>query len=69
MLCDHLQQLYDLCVKNDLKLSSSDAIRVLCKECSKTEVCPSILIDEYDSRDAACQDAKKPSATNDISTS
>jgi len=48
MTCTHLQKLYQLCQQNDLKLSSSDLIHVVCKICNKEEVCPSMLVEEYD---------------------
>jgi hypothetical protein len=50
MTCSHLQQLYKLCQQNDLKLGSSDLIRVLCNQCGEQEVCPSTLTDEYEHR-------------------
>jgi hypothetical protein len=43
-------QLYQLCQDSELKLSSSDLIRVICKQCQKEEVCPSVLVEEYDAR-------------------
>lgn len=50
MTCVHLQQLYQLCHQNQLKLSSSDLIHIVCSQCEKDEVCPSILLDEYDTK-------------------
>lgn len=50
MTCVHLQQLYQLCQQNDLKLSSSDLIHIVCTQCSQTEVCPSMLSGEYDAK-------------------
>lgn len=50
MTCVHLQQLYKLCHEHDLKLSSSDLIRVVCSQCGEQEVCPSTLADEYDAK-------------------
>ena len=50
MTCVHLQQLYKLCHEHDLKLSGSDLIRVVCHQCGEQEVCPSMLIDEYDAK-------------------
>lgn len=49
MVCTHLRELYDLCQKNQLRLGSSDLIRVVCKQCNQEETCPSVLMDEYDS--------------------
>lgn len=50
MTCMHLQQLYKLCQEQDLKLGGSDLIRVVCQQCDEQEVCPSILMDEYDAK-------------------
>ena len=48
MTCTHLQQLYQLCQDNKLRLSSTDLIHVVCQQCDRDEVCPSVLMDEYD---------------------
>ena len=56
MTCIHLQELYHLCQQNDLKLSSSDLIHIVCKICDKEEVCPSTLTEEYDSNHVAFYD-------------
>jgi len=53
MACVHLQQLYKLCNEHDLKLSSSDIIRIVCPQCGEQEVCPSTLTDEYDAKRAS----------------
>ena len=50
MTCVHLQKLFRHCQENDLKLSSSDLIRVVCNQCGEQEVCPSTLMDEYDAK-------------------
>lgn len=55
MTCVHLRQLYKLCEENDLKLSSSDLIRVACSQCGEQEVCPSTMTDEYEAREASQQ--------------
>ena len=56
MTCEHLQQLYQLCQKNELKLSSSDLIHIVCKICNKEEVCPSTLTAEYDVKQVDTRD-------------
>ena len=70
MVCTHLKELYVLCEKHDLRLSGSDLIRLVCRQCGHEETCPSVLMDEYDShhpvetaRAAAPQglDSKPPS--------
>lgn len=48
MPCAHLTQLYQLCKDSQLRLSSTDLIRIVCKQCEKEEVCPSVLFEEYD---------------------
>jgi hypothetical protein len=50
MACVHLQQLIQLCEDQELRLSSSDLIRMVCTQCGEQEVCPSMLTDEYDAR-------------------
>ncbi len=44
MACVHLNQLYQLCQEAQLRLSSSDLIHIVCKQCEKAEVCPSVLM-------------------------
>lgn len=60
MPCEHLKQLYQLCLDQKLKLSGSDLVRIVCEQCGEQEVCPSMLWDEYDAREAA-QSAKQAS--------
>ena len=50
MTCIHLRQLYQLCQANDLKISSSDVVRIACRQCEEVETCPSMLSDEYENR-------------------
>jgi hypothetical protein len=50
MTCKHLKELYDICQTHQLKLSSSDLIRIVCPQCGIEEVCPSVLEEEYETR-------------------
>ncbi len=50
MVCTHLKELYQLCQEHQLRLGSSDLVRIVCRQCGQQEVCPSTLMDEYDSR-------------------
>lgn len=59
MTCVHLQLLYSLCQQHDLKLASSDLIRVVCSQCGEQEVCPYTLTDEYDQRVARQEAARR----------
>lgn len=51
MVCKHLKELYQLCESNQLRLASSDLVRITCKQCDEVETCPSVLMDEYDAHD------------------
>ena len=55
MPCVHLQKLYQLCQDHELRfqLSSSDLVRIVCRECGSHDVCPSVLTDEYDAEHPA----------------
>ncbi len=46
MTCRHLQKLYQLCQLHDIKMSSSDIVRIACGECRRIEVCPAVMFDE-----------------------
>ncbi len=48
MTCTHLKQLYQLCRDSQIQLSSTDLIHIVCKQCANSEVCPSVLYEEYD---------------------
>ncbi len=50
MVSDHLKELFELCETHQLKIGGPDLIRIVCKQCDKHEVCPSMLMDEYDAR-------------------
>jgi hypothetical protein len=53
MACVHLNQLYQLCKESQVRLSSTDLIHLVCKQCQKEEVCPSVLYEEYDEAHSA----------------
>lgn len=50
MTCKHLKELYEVCQAHQLKLSSTDLIRIVCPQCGVEDVCPSVLADEYETR-------------------
>lgn len=47
MICVHLKELFQLCQDNDIRMSSSDLVRVVCQQCGAHEVCPSALTSEF----------------------
>ncbi|MBT4864729.1 MAG: hypothetical protein HON53_06335 [Planctomycetaceae bacterium] len=65
MVCTHLHELYQLCETQQLRLSSSDLIHVVCTQCDQQEVCPSTLTDEYDAQDS--ESAQPETSSNDAS--
>lgn len=68
MACVHLNQLYQLCRESQIHLSSSDLIHLVCKQCKKEEVCPSVLYEEYDKETESQEHAQvSASTTNDTS--
>jgi hypothetical protein len=60
MTCVHLQQLVQLCEGNQIKLSSSDLIHMVCEQCGKKEVCPSGLYEDFDEAGADDQPGSLP---------
>ena len=56
MSCKHLKELYQTCRRYNLKLSSSDLIRMVCPTCGVEEECPSLLYEQYESRHADDRD-------------
>ncbi len=50
MVCNHLKELFELCETHQLKIAGPDLVRIVCKQCDQHEVCPSMLMDEYDAR-------------------
>jgi hypothetical protein len=45
MPCVHLRELYELCAKHELRITSHDAVRIVCRQCHEQEVCPTSLTD------------------------
>jgi hypothetical protein len=62
MNCVHLQQLVQLCHDSDIRLSSSDLIHMVCKQCGKQDVCPSALVEQYEAQHADELDDPVPTA-------
>ena len=63
MACIHLQQLYDHCRAHEIKLGGSDLIHLVCEQCGKQEVCPSMLVHHRDEESEAA--AAAPPAFDD----
>ncbi len=50
MSCKHLQELYQLCQQYNLKLTGPELVRIVCPTCGVDEICPNVLMEEYDRR-------------------
>ncbi len=46
-----IDETYQLCRDNDVKVGGSDLVRFVCQQCGEQEVCPSVLIEEYESHE------------------
>lgn len=70
MACVHLRQLFELCEQNELRFSSSDLVHIVCRQCERDEVCPSLLVDEYDAQqqDSPATHAPSQGARSDESS-
>ena len=51
MPCVHLKQLIQLCEEHHLKVAGSDVVHLVCEQCGQQEVCPDMMIDEYEARE------------------
>jgi len=62
MPCKHLKELYSFCQTHGLKLSSTDLIRIVCPQCGVEDVCPSVLVEEFETRHHDEPEADSPRA-------
>jgi len=46
MVCEHLRQLYQLCLDQKIRLGGSDLIHIVCGQCGHKDLCPSNLRDD-----------------------
>lgn len=53
MVCEHLRQLYQLCLDQKIRLGGADLIHLFCHQCGRQQVCPSNLLDDHDEEPAA----------------
>lgn len=59
MSCKHLQELYQLCRQYNLKLTGPELVRIVCPTCGVDEICPNVLMEEYDRRHVQDSDVQK----------
>jgi hypothetical protein len=62
MSCVHLKKLYELCMQEDLKIGGGDLVHFVCKQCGHQEVCPTLLMEEYEAQHPE-ETAKQEEAT------
>lgn len=48
MVCEHLRQLYQLCLEQKIRLGGSELIHIVCGQCGHKDLCPSNLRDDRD---------------------
>jgi hypothetical protein len=64
LICEHLKQLFEVCEQNQIRLGSSDLIRIVCTQCHREETCPSALLTEIEQRQVGhaeqCDEAQSP---------
>ena len=48
MICMQVQEVYTLCRDFDVKIGSSDLLRLVCDQCTSQEVCPATLIEQVE---------------------
>lgn len=68
MTCVHLKKLYALCQEEQLKIGGADLVRIVCTQCGEQEVCPSMLLEEYEAQhpdDAGPARAPAPGAASE----
>ena len=62
MTCVHLKELFKVCETHDLRLTSTDLVRIICPQCNLEEVCPSVYSAEYDKRQGSQESAAEAPA-------
>lgn len=48
MPCVHLRKLYQLCQQHEIRIGTLDMVRLTCNQCNIKDVCPSVLVDEFE---------------------
>lgn len=58
MSCAHLKKLFDMCLQEDIKIGGTDLVRIVCNQCGAEEVCPTMLMEQYEELHAERPDAE-----------
>jgi len=48
MSCAHLKKLFDMCRQEDIKIGGTDVVRIVCNQCGAEEVCPTMMMEQYE---------------------
>ena len=62
MVCEHLRELYKLCLNQQIRLGSSDLIRIVCRQCGHQDECPTNLRDDRDDEERGAASSNSTSA-------
>ena len=65
MTCVHLKKLYSLCETEQLRIGGADLVRIVCTQCGEQEVCPSVLMEEYEAQHPDDAKAESKSGTHE----
>ena len=60
MSCVHLKKLYELCAKEELRIGATDLVRLVCTQCGEQEVCPNMLMENYEATNPETASPQKP---------
>lgn len=63
MVCEHLRHLYQLCVDQEIRLSSSELVHFVCTQCNSHDTCPSNLMTDVDDDEAEDAGGTAPGQT------
>jgi len=75
MACVHLQELFQLCQDNDLKISGADLVHFVCERCNRQDVCPMSMMEQREetvpisppkSETLACETSAKNASSKEI---
>lgn len=62
MTCVHLKKLYKFCQDESLRIGGADLVRIVCEQCGVQDECPSILMEQFEEKEARAAQASATQA-------